>query len=44
MDDLQDALMEMAEMIQSYNQSMLKSMTKDELEGFARTLYAPKKE
>ncbi|MCR4368320.1 MAG: hypothetical protein NUV67_00240 [archaeon] len=43
MDDLQDALMEMAEMIQSYNASMLKSMSKDELEEFAKGLYQPKK-
>lgn len=44
MDDLQDALMEMADMIQSYNQAMLKSMAKDELEHFARGLYSPKGE
>ncbi|MCR4335547.1 MAG: hypothetical protein NUV57_03360 [archaeon] len=42
MDDLQDALMEMAEMIQLYNQSMLKSMNKDELDAFAKNLYKPK--
>ena len=41
MDDLQDALMEMAEMIQSYNMAMLKSMNKDELENFAKGLYKP---
>lgn len=41
MDDLQDALMEMAQMIQSYNQAMLKSMAKDELGEFARNLYKP---
>lgn len=43
MDDLQDALMEMAEMIQSYNAAMLKSMAKDELDKFAKSLYAPAK-
>ncbi|HLC78829.1 MAG TPA: hypothetical protein VJG83_00225 [archaeon] len=41
MDDLQDALMEMAEMIQSYNEAMLKSMKKDELAKFAKDLYKP---
>ena len=41
MDDLQDALMEMAEMIQSYNEAMLKSMAKSELEDFAKNLYKP---
>jgi len=41
MGDLQDALMEMAQMIQSYNQAMLKSMTKDELSEFAKNLYMP---
>ncbi len=41
MDDLQDALMEMAEMIQSYNHAMLKSMSKDELDRFAEALYKP---
>ncbi len=44
MDDLQDALGEMAEMIQSYNAAMLKSMAKEDLESFARKLYAPKGE
>ncbi|HZX19847.1 MAG TPA: hypothetical protein VFF13_02435 [archaeon] len=43
MDDLQDALMEMAEMIQVYNHAMLKSMNKQELDDFAKSLYAPKK-
>lgn len=42
MDDLQDALMEMAEMIQFYNESMLKSMSKEELDKFAENLYKPK--
>src|SRR3989338_5386577 len=42
MDDLQDALMEMAEMIQSYNHAMLKSMNKDELANFSKSLYASK--
>lgn len=42
MDDLQDALMEMAEMIQSYNESMLKTMSKEELDKFAQELYKPK--
>ncbi len=42
MDDLQDALGEMAEMIQSYNEAMLRSMAKDELEAFAKNLYSPK--
>lgn len=42
MDDLQDALMEMAEMVQIYNAAMLKSMAKEELEEFARGLYSPK--
>jgi len=43
MDDLQDALMEIAEMVQTYNQAMLKSMNKDELDEFAKNLYKPKK-
>ncbi len=43
MDDLQDALMEMAQMIQAYNQAMLKSMAKDEMEEFAKNLYMPTK-
>jgi len=43
MDDLQDALMEMAEMIQSYNEAMLRSMAKSELEEFAKNLYKPAK-
>jgi len=42
MDDLQDALMEMAEMIQSYNHAMLKSMNKEELADFSRKLYSSK--
>ncbi|HLC92656.1 MAG TPA: hypothetical protein VJH23_03035 [archaeon] len=41
MDDLQDALMEMAQMIQAYNHTMLKSMAKEELEEFAKNLYMP---
>jgi len=41
MDDLQDALMDMAEMIQAYNASMLKYMEKEELEEFAKNLYKP---
>ena len=44
LDDLQEALMEMADMIQSYNASMLKAMSKDELEKFARGIYAPQKD
>ncbi len=43
MDDLQESLMEMADMIQSYNSAMLKSMNKDELDAFAKNLYSPKK-
>ncbi|MBI4210628.1 MAG: hypothetical protein HY544_03935 [Candidatus Diapherotrites archaeon] len=42
MDDLQDALMEMADMIQAYNNEMLKSMAKDELASFSKSLYSPK--
>ncbi|MEM4326547.1 MAG: hypothetical protein QXZ13_00030 [Candidatus Diapherotrites archaeon] len=42
MDDLQDALMYMAEMIQSYNEAMLKYIAKEELEDFAKSLYQPK--
>lgn len=42
MDDLQDALLDMAEMIQTYNQAMLKYMAKEELNEFAKSLYAPK--
>ena len=44
MDDLQDALMDMAEMIQSYNASMLKYMEKEELDEFAKSLYKPSSE
>ncbi len=43
MDDLQDAFMEMAEMIQIYNNAMVKSMAKEELANFSKSLYAPKK-
>ena len=43
MDDLQDALMEMADMIQVYNDAMLKSMSKGEMEEFAKSLYTSKK-
>ncbi|MEK6958281.1 MAG: hypothetical protein AABW99_04875 [archaeon] len=43
MDDLQDAFMEMVEMIHSYNNAMLKSMSKGELEEFAKGLYRPAK-
>ncbi len=43
MDDLQDALIEMSQMIQSYNHAMLKSMNKDELAEFAKNLYLPPK-
>ena len=43
MDDLQDALMEMAEMIQLYNHAMLKSMNNEELDEFAKNMYKPKK-
>ncbi|VVB99216.1 Uncharacterised protein [uncultured archaeon] len=39
--DLQEALMEMADMIQSYNASMIKSMSKEELNEFAKKLYSP---
>ena len=44
MDDLQEALMEMAEMIQSYNMAMLKGMARDDLEKFSKEIYAPKKD
>ena len=38
MSDLQDGLMDMAEMIQSYNMHILKSMRKDDLERFQRKM------
>ncbi len=43
MGDLQDALMEMADMIHAYNDAMLKSMNKDELAKFSKSLYEPGK-
>ena len=42
MDDLQDGLMEMSEMIHSYNNAMLRSMSKDELNEFSKSLYTSK--
>ncbi len=38
MDDLQEGLMDMAELIQSYNYYILKTMKKDELEAFQKKL------
>lgn len=39
MDDLQEGLMDMAEMIQAYNYYILKNMKKDELERFQKKLF-----
>lgn len=38
-DDLQEGLMDMAEMIQAYNYHVLKTMKKDELESFQKKLF-----